>query len=118
MKKIYLIAVVIAPVIILSFSKPCSVPSLLEQKKTIVTYQTHISPLVMANCSPCHFPGKGGNKKPLDTYRAVSSRIDKILRRIQLDLTDRKFMPLSQPKLSDTAIEMFKQWQTDGLLEK
>jgi hypothetical protein len=64
------------------------------------------------------FPDKGGNKKPLDSYTAVSSTADEILRRIQLAPTDRGFMPNRKPKLSDSTINVIKQWKADGLTEK
>ena len=49
---------------------------------------------------------------------AVKKDIDDIIRRIDLQPTDRGFMPLRGKKLSDSTINAIKQWNTDGLLEK
>ena len=81
------------------------------------TYESNLATVVMANCSPCHIAGKG-NKKPYDNYVNVKSDIDEIIRRIELNPTDKGFMPFKHGKLSDSTITVFKQWRTDGLLEK
>jgi hypothetical protein len=74
---------------------------------------------VVANCSPCHIPAKGGNKKPYDNFANVKTDIDEIIRRIELEPSARGFMPFRKnAKLSDSTIAVFKQWKADGLLEK
>ena len=83
-----------------------------------ISYQDNVMALVETNCAPCHFPDKGGNKKPLNTYTAVSGQIDEVLRRIQLQPTERGFMPRQKARLSDADINTIKQWKTDGLTEK
>jgi cytochrome c553 len=85
-------------------------------KKT--NYQDNVMALVATHCAPCHFPDKGGNKKALDNYTAVSTNIDEILRRTQLNPGERGFMPQRKPKLSDSTIAVLKQWKADGLGEK
>lgn len=91
-------------------------------RKTAVTpkqtYESGISTVIAANCSPCHFPSKGGNKKPFDTYANAKANIDDMIRRIELNPTDRGFMPFKRAKLSDSTIAVFRQWRTDGLEEK
>lgn len=82
------------------------------------TYETSIKTVVAANCSPCHIPSKGGNKKAYDIYANAKSDIDEMIRRIELNPGDKGFMPFKHPKLSDSVINVFKQWRTDGLLEK
>ena len=82
-----------------------------------LTYQNNIETIIAANCSPCHIPAKGGNKKPLDTYASVQENIDDIVHRIELNPADKGFMPFKKPKLSDSTIAVFKQWKTDGLLQ-
>jgi nitrate/TMAO reductase-like tetraheme cytochrome c subunit len=82
------------------------------------TYENNIQQLVVANCSPCHIPAKGGNKLALDNYEGVSKNIDNIISRIEKNPTDRGFMPFKREKLSDSAINVFKQWKQDGLLAK
>ena len=82
-----------------------------------ITYAANVQPLVVANCSPCHFPPKG-NKKAYDNYLAVSSDIDSIISRIQKNPNEKGFMPFKHPKLSDSTINVFVQWKNQGLLEK
>jgi hypothetical protein len=79
-----------------------------------VTYESSMQSLVSNNCSPCHFPAKGGNKKAFDSYEAVKANIDSMLFRIQLNPTDKGFMPFKRPKLSDSTIAVFKQWRDAG----
>ncbi|MEI9946513.1 MAG: cytochrome c [Chitinophagaceae bacterium] len=80
-------------------------------------YTNSIQTLIVANCSPCHIPAKGGTKKPLDTYETAKTNIDNIIKRIELNPTDRGFMPSRKPKLSDSTINAFKQWKAAGLKE-
>jgi hypothetical protein len=54
----------------------------------------------------------------LNTYTAVSSSIDDIVTRIQLHPGEKGFMPFKRARLSDSTINVFKQWKADGLLEK
>ena len=80
-------------------------------------YDTNIKSLVESKCSPCHIPAKGGKKGPLDTYEHMKDNIDNVLMRIQLNPGDKGFMPFKHPKLSDSAINVFKQWKAEGLLK-
>lgn len=83
------------------------------------TYSSAISSVVMTNCSPCHIPAKGGNKKPYDNFANVKTDIDEMIRRIELNPGERGFMPFKKTaKLSDSTIAVFKKWRDDGLLEK
>lgn len=83
-----------------------------------LTYETNLSAAVMNNCTPCHIPAKGGRKKAYDNYDAVKTDIDEIIRRIELNPTDKGFMPLKKTsKLPDSTVSIFKQWRTDGLLK-
>lgn len=82
------------------------------------TYEKDITVLIQNNCSPCHIPAKNGNKKPYDNYVNVKTDIDEMIRRIELNPTDKGFMPFKKSaKLSDSTINAFKQWRTDGLIE-
>jgi len=49
-----------------------------------VAYKDGLHTVIMANCSPCHIPEKGGNKKAYNNYENAKADIDEILRRIQL----------------------------------
>lgn len=82
------------------------------------TYETNMTAMVTNYCTPCHVPSKGGNKRPYDNYANVKQDIDEIIRRVELNPSDRGFMPFKKAKLSDSAIAVFKQWKADGMLEK
>src|SRR6185503_19813229 len=60
------------------------------------TYTSDLSVVIMNNCVPCHIPAKGGFKKAYDNYANVKSDIDEMIRRIQLNPTDRGFMPFKK----------------------
>ena len=83
-----------------------------------LTYENKVQSVIMDNCSPCHIPSKGGNKKAYDNYASASADIDEIIRRIELNPTDRGFMPFRHPKLPDSTIAVFKLWKTDGTPER
>lgn len=124
MKKICLLFSIVAAGIIFSYcSSPkkvtAAVPAPKEEVKVIkVNYQANVRPIVEANCAPCHFPDKGGNKKALDSYSGVSAQVDELLSRIQLNPGERGFMPRQHAKLSDSTISVIKKWKADGLTEK
>ena len=80
-----------------------------------VSYSVNMKSIVAANCSPCHIPAQGGNKKALDNYDGLKSSIDEAIRRIQLNPGDKGFMPAMHPKLSDSTIAVFKQWRDAGM---
>lgn len=117
MRKIYVSLFVITSVAVFSY---CSSSKKAASSKTVVMKTTYadVAPILMANCTPCHFPDKGGRKKALDTYTASSTEINDILRRIQLAPGTRGFMPDRHAKLSDSTIAVIKKWQADGLTEK
>ena len=83
-----------------------------------LNYEANLQTVIESNCSPCHFPAKGGNKEPFDSYDKVKVNIDHMIQRIELNPAEKGFMPFKHSKLSDSTIAVFKQWRTDGLLEK
>lgn len=118
MKKFTVFLSVIAAILAFSYcssSKKAATATVVPAK---ITYTANTRQIFEANCAPCHFPDKGGNKKPLDTYTNATAQIDQVLRRVQLNPGDRGFMPARHPKLSDSTINMLKQWKEDGLMEK
>jgi uncharacterized membrane protein len=125
MKKYFVAAAFIIPVIFLSNCNPAkkttaSVPPPPVETPVIAksTYANNISVLIANKCSPCHIPAKGGFKKAYDNYANVKTDIDEMISRIELNPTDKGFMPFKKTaKLSDSAITVFKQWKTDGMLE-
>ena len=83
-----------------------------------ITWEGDVKPLVMGKCAPCHIPADGGSKKPYNTYASVKEDIDDMIHRISLNPGEHGFMPSRKAKLSDSSIMVFKQWKTDGLLER
>src|SRR5689334_20229145 len=70
MKKLSILFVLGSAALILSNCGPskkatASVPKL--------TYEGNLQAVIVANCSPCHIPSKGGNKRPYDNYANVKS---------------------------------------------
>ena len=118
MKKYFILTVVIASVVV--FSNCSSTRKVAEPPvKPAFTYEGNLQQVILANCSPCHIPAKGGFKKAYDNYASVKVDIDEMIRRIQLNPGERGFMPFKRTeKLSDTTIAKFKQWKDDGLTEK
>lgn len=81
-------------------------------------YETNVLPLLEIKCAPCHMPAKGGKKLPLDSYESAKTNIDEIITRIERNPGEKGFMPFKKEKLSDSSILVFKQWKSDGLLQK
>ena len=82
------------------------------------TYTANVSTIMAGSCSPCHIPSKGGNKKAYDNYANVKADIDEIIRRVELNPTDRGFMPFKKTeKLSADLVDVLKKFKTDGALE-
>lgn len=116
MKKIIALSAVIATVIIFANCSSAKKSTATETPK--LTYEANVQTAITTYCAPCHIAGKG-NKKPYDNFANVKTDIDEIVRRIELNPTDRGFMPFRKTaKLSDSVINVFKQWKTDGLIEK
>lgn len=116
MKKYFVLSAIITTVFVFS---NCSSTKKATATKPALTYEANVQAVVLANCSPCHIPAKGGFKKAYDTYASVKADIDQIIRRIELNPGERGFMPFKKTqKLSDSTIAIFKQWKTDGLNER
>ena len=79
------------------------------------TYENNIQTLVISNCTPCHIPSKGGNKKALDSYDSTKANISEMIRRINLNPLDKGFMPFKHEKLSESTIAVFMQWKEQGM---
>ncbi len=116
MKKFFLLAVLGTAVL---FFSNCGASKKAASAPPKLTYETNLQAVIQANCTPCHIPSKGGNKRPYDNYANVKTDIDEMIKRIDMNPGDRGFMPFRKPaKLSDSTINVFKQWKADGLLEK
>lgn len=81
-----------------------------------VSYASQVQPLIQASCSPCHIPPQG-RATALNTYEAAKTHIDSMITRVQMNPSDKGFMPMRHPKLSDTAIAVLVQWKQTGLSE-
>ena len=113
MKKYYVLIAISLTSILLTY---CHGSKKAMASKT--TFTGSLQTVIMANCSPCHIPAKGGNKAAYDNYANVTKDIDAMINRIQLNPGDRGFMPFRGKKLSDSTINVFKQFKADGMLEK
>lgn len=117
MKKISLLALIVTGIFVLSNCN--SAKKVTASAPAKLTYEGNLMTVIADNCSPCHIPAKGGKKKAYDTYASVKTDIDEIIRRIELNPSDKGFMPFKKTvRLSDSTINVFKQWKQDGLLEK
>lgn len=115
MKKIYVFAGMAILALGLTY---CSSSKKTAAAAPKATYAATVAPIIADKCSPCHIPSKGGNMKAYDNYANVKANIDEIIRRIELNPTDRGFMPFkkSQKMPADT-IAIFKKFKDDGALE-
>lgn len=112
MKKLGILLLLAAPFVLqycTSSKKVAKIPS--------VIYAANVQPLIVANCTPCHIPAKGGKSKAFDNYLAVKSNIDSILIRVNRNPGQKGFMPFKHSKLADSTINVLVQWKKDGLLE-
>ncbi|HET9825328.1 MAG TPA: hypothetical protein VFP87_08340 [Chitinophagaceae bacterium] len=117
MKKYFAMATALVAVILLSnchSAKKTAGKTTAKSTMPAVTYHTNMETVIANNCSPCHFPSKGGNKTPFDSYDAAKKNIDSMIVRIEKNPSEKGFMPFKRPKLSDSTITLFKQWRDAG----
>jgi len=81
-----------------------------------ISYSNNVQSIIAGNCSPCHV-GNNARSGHLDSYDSAKAHIDEILRRTQLNPTDKGFMPFRHPKLPDSTIQVFIKWKNDGLIQ-
>src|SRR5437773_2023976 len=86
MKKYFIMSATFVAVILLSNCHTAKKAAKTTTAPTVaaVTYHANIQSLVADNCSPCHFPDKGGNKKAFDSYDAAKANIDSMIALIDL----------------------------------
>jgi len=111
MKKVLVPVLFFSTVIIFEF---CSSSKKALKSAPKTSYTSDVQNIISGSCSPCHV-GAGAKQKKLDTYDAVKTNIDSILRRIQLNPNDKGFMPFRHPKLSDSTIQVFVNWKVAGM---
>ena len=82
----------------------------------VISYEIDIKPMMLKNCTPCHFP-ELGKKKMLDTYEATKNNIDEILKRVQLPKDSAEFMPFKSKREPWTIEEInrMKDWVKTGM---
>ena len=116
MKKITVFSFLAITVVVFSYCSSSKKTASKAKAKSV--YTANIETIMQSYCGPCHFP-PGGNKKPLNTYASVRDNIDDIIRRVELNPTDRGFMPFKKTaRLDQATIDAIKQWKADGMLEK
>ena|SRR5690349_18515314 len=81
-----------------------------------VSYETDIKPILVGKCTPCHFP-ETGKKKMLDTYAAVKTDVNEILRRVKLHPEEAGFMPFKskKPALTPEEVKLLDDWLRQGM---
>lgn len=116
MKKIYMFAGMAILTIGLTYCSS-SKKAAKQAAAAKTTYTSTVAPIISTACAPCHIAGKG-NKKPYDNYANVKADIDSIIRRINLNPTDRGFMPFRRSyKLGADTIAILQKFKDDGALE-
>jgi len=117
MKKVFVLSGLASALLVLTNCDPSKKAAATVVPK--MTYEGDLQAAIAGNCSPCHIPAKGGNKKAYDNFATVKTDIDEMIRRIELNPGEKGFMPFKKTaKLSDSTINLFKQWRDDGALEK
>jgi len=79
-----------------------------------------IQPIINNNCIICHSnPPQNGAPMPLMTFDDVVNAVNNrgLLNRISRNEGESGLMPLGGPRLPQNAIDLFVQWEADGLLE-
>ena len=112
MKIYFVFALLIAAVV---FSN-CHSTKKAASESPKLSFENDVHALVTANCSPCHIPEKGGRMPAFDSYEKVKTNIDSIIARIELQPGQKGFMPFKRARLSDSTINVFKQWRAGGMM--
>lgn len=102
-----------------SGSTPAPTPNPTPNPDGKVHYTTDVAPVINSNCTGCHSdPPTNNAPMPLTTLDAVKGAIltKGLIERISLPQGDPNMMPKNGTRLSQTAIDKIKKWQTDGFL--
>ncbi len=96
-------------------AKKAATDTSMKNAESMVSYESHIQPIMVQSCTPCHFPDQG-KKKFLDTYAATKSNIQDIIARVELPLDDPKYMPFKskKPALTSEQVDLLKSWVAQG----
>lgn len=112
MRKLFVLTLFLS-LVILPF---CSISKKTTSSTEGISYKEDVAPIIADRCTPCHFPDKG-KKKFLDTYGAVRNNFDDIIARVQMDPSEKEFMPFKSKKepLSDSLIQVLVSWKESGM---
>lgn len=113
MKKLASVVLFFTTVLVFQF---CSSSKKTQTSVPKTTYSGNVQQTIAGNCSPCHV-GANARSGHLDSYDAAKSHINEILRRIQLNPSNKDFMPFKHAKLPDSTIQIFVKWKENGLLQ-
>ena len=117
-KSIVLLTLMVVVLIAACSKKSTSAKSVAEKPKPTV-YTANVLPVLQMNCTPCHFPSKGGFKADFENYGSAVKFGPDMLIRIQLNPGERDFMPFKgTTKLAADDIAIIKKWVDEGMLEK
>ena len=115
MRKYTVVSLLVIVSIVFSY---CSSSKKAAKETAKLSFENSVHSTIVGYCSPCHIPEKGGKKKAYDNYANVKADIDEIIRRLELNPSEKGFMPFKKTeKLSDSTIAIFKKWKEDGMLE-
>ncbi|HNU89191.1 MAG TPA: hypothetical protein PKJ94_12905 [Ferruginibacter sp.] len=119
MKHLFAAATLVILIVFVSCAKKTNPSSATTEapKPKATSYTVEVLPLLQAKCSPCHFPSKGGNKANFESFASASKFGAAMLDRIQKNPGERGFMPMRNPKLSETEIATVKKWVDGGMVE-
>lgn len=119
MKNVFFVVTLFTVLIFAACAKKTSPGKTAEAPKVkTTTYTADVVPLMQMKCNPCHLPTKGGRKADFENYASAVKYAADMVTRVQLNPTDKGFMPFKNAKLSEEEIAVFKKWVSDGLLEK
>lgn len=93
----------------------------LQESETIsgtVTYNSHIKPIINANCISCHSEGGVSGFRPLGTYEQLKEAVltTNLLDRIQRQNGEPGQMPQTG-RMPQANIDLILQWNEEGLPE-
>jgi hypothetical protein len=110
--KLFFLSILIFIVSVLIF-QACKSSAKLVNKESVkkISYASDIRPMMQVSCAPCHFPALG-KKKMLDTYEKTHENIKEMIRRVELPIDHKDFMPFKSKRtpLTVDQITMLKQW--------
>lgn len=89
-----------------------------KSTNTAVIFNLNIKSIWDSKCTACHQTGT--NYAPIirDDYASIKGKIDETIIRINKGTMDGGYMPKGGSKCSQSELDMFAKWKSDGLLEK